>query len=1112
MSNSRLSRRWLPGLLFLLLAACRTPAPDVVPTQAVIATVPATATAPVAPADTATPPPLPTEPPPTAEPPTAEPPTAEPSPEPSPESPPAAGTPPLPAGIAYDLGEAIIIQERFAGGARFREMPVRLNGVMAVPEAGEADRGTPYPVVLILHGTHPGCPLDENGVDAWPCAIEDEQPNYAGFEYLVRELAARGYVALSININAENTFGFGEPIGGERITQIVDLHLSALAEAAAGGENNFGVELQGVADVRRLAFFGHSRGGEAASWLASNHDFGPGLDSPYALANRGYGPVRGLLLIAPAVAVFGADPPRVPMATIIAGCDGDVFDGAGQHFYEAARHAPDNPPATSVILAGASHNAFNTILGPDLFGAPDRSDCRTLLEPEAQRGFLVDYAAGFLATLFSPDPRAQLDAAARMGMDATSPAPSEILGLPARVSALAGATDRQPLLVPSGEADLATHPLGGLVVAEGLTTHYCQAGFSTPNEVPGSEPCGRPTTTMPGYPAMAIVTWTDPDGELRFELPEGARDLSRFTTLSLRAAVDPLSPLNAEGATQRFSVRLTDGDGEAAVMTTRTDEPALAFPPGDTREDDFFGTVFTGLVPMTTIRLPLPEGAAVDLSNITEIALVFDQTLSGNLFIGDVELVRPPHIIGAYSTLLENAAGDSELSGIARLNGASSCTGAFVHPSGDDDAPAYLITNGHCAQEWDANRVFIDVPVEGWSATFNYFVDTVEEQVSVPVSRVAYSTMKGRDVALLELETTAGELIAQGIRPLTIADGMPEEPFAMRVVGVPVSSVPADLSYLREERCLAVGRADLLEFIWHFNDAVINACQDIYGGSSGSPVFAGDDAAVIALINTTNIGGRTACGLGNPCEVRPDGVVMNPDTSYATPVAAVGACFGEDGRFDLSAAGCPLDDGRQLSLEGFPPQGIQSVTVTADGSEQVAGWNTALVGDLPYFRYKIGRAGEVDCRTEEGYSEVVALAERSLIDEPLPPEEGFYVLCVLAGESPEVDGTWQPVERPTMVWAEIDMTPPALRPELSIAPDGFGGFRFEPLFAPPELSHFEVLFGPAEEIDCADRDAYVPYRRFPFNLPPEQVPARICVVGFDVAGNEGEPYEVVVGE
>ena len=82
----------------------------------------------------------------------------------------------LPPAVEYNLGDATIIQERFPEDSRFRNMPVRLNGVIAAPEAGG-----PYPVVLILHGTHPGCPEVEHGVDRWPCDPAVEQPNYRGF-------------------------------------------------------------------------------------------------------------------------------------------------------------------------------------------------------------------------------------------------------------------------------------------------------------------------------------------------------------------------------------------------------------------------------------------------------------------------------------------------------------------------------------------------------------------------------------------------------------------------------------------------------------------------------------------------------------------------------------------------------------------------------------------------------------------------------------------------------------------------------------------------------------------------------------------------------------------
>ncbi|MCU0489209.1 MAG: hypothetical protein MUE67_09680, partial [Anaerolineales bacterium] len=63
----------------------------------------------------------------------------------------------LPAFTQYNLGETTITQATFPEDSRFRNMPVRLNGIIAAPTGNEG----PYPVVVILHGNHPGCPVPE---------------------------------------------------------------------------------------------------------------------------------------------------------------------------------------------------------------------------------------------------------------------------------------------------------------------------------------------------------------------------------------------------------------------------------------------------------------------------------------------------------------------------------------------------------------------------------------------------------------------------------------------------------------------------------------------------------------------------------------------------------------------------------------------------------------------------------------------------------------------------------------------------------------------------------------------------------------------------------------
>jgi hypothetical protein len=88
-------------------------------------------------------------------------------------------------------------------------------------------------------------------------------------------------------------------------------------------------------------------------------------------------------------------------------------------------------------------------------------------------------------------------------------------------------------------------------------------------------------------------------------------------------------------------VQVTDGAGKTAAVHTRPAEPALQFPLGKVEDDPVFeGGLFSGRVPMAIVRLPLKDFEGVNLSDIRELALVFDRTPSGSLFIGDVEVVR----------------------------------------------------------------------------------------------------------------------------------------------------------------------------------------------------------------------------------------------------------------------------------------------------------------------------------------------------------------------------------------------------------------------------------------------------------------------------------------
>ena len=86
---------------------------------------------------------------------------------------------------------------------------------------------------------------------------------------------------------------------------------------------------------------------------------------------------------------------------------------------------------------------------------------------------------------------------------------------------------------------------------------------------------------------------------------------------------------------------MTDAYGATATVVIGPDEPALQYMTGEFREDEMFPPgLLDAIVHMTTVRVPLVSFAGVDLSDVDEVALVFDQTASGTLFVADVEVAR----------------------------------------------------------------------------------------------------------------------------------------------------------------------------------------------------------------------------------------------------------------------------------------------------------------------------------------------------------------------------------------------------------------------------------------------------------------------------------------
>ena len=468
------------------------------------------------------------------------------------------------------------------------------------------------------------------------------------------------------------------------------------------------------------------------------------------------------------------------------------------------------------------------------------------------------------------------------------------------------------------------------------------------------------------------------------------------------------------------------------------------------------------------------------------------------------------------SVLLSNDDGRNPYSGIVRYIGRAQCTGVFVTtvPAGEDpgDAPAYVLTNGHCPEFPGSNDVIVNRPApSSHRVVFNYFADTTTRHFPVPVVRIAYATMKGQDVAVLELAARYDDIVRSGFEPWPVTLTLPASDEPVVVVGAPLTGA-ADTSFLRLAACQLESRAQvLLEYIWHWFDYFRNRCSDISGGSSGSPVISRLTGRLLGLVNTTTIGAveHSECFINHPCEAVPGDVASRANTSYMTPLVRVDRCFDEGGRFDVARQGCPLDSGLQVD--------VTPAFLGAQNPRREAGlvaaprrrWNVAVSGRFDHFRYKVVDVASGDCRDLRGYGMSRRVSDQPLIDDPLPQAEGHHFLCVIGGAGTRWGDRWQSIDHPTIVTVRIDTIPPRIPARITVREGNLSWFvEFGTI--EPEISGYVYKFGRPGETRCDDpadyRAALIPF----ISLSKANRPYVFCAIPHDSALNPGQTFEVLL--
>jgi V8-like Glu-specific endopeptidase len=433
---------------------------------------------------------------------------------------------------------------------------------------------------------------------------------------------------------------------------------------------------------------------------------------------------------------------------------------------------------------------------------------------------------------------------------------------------------------------------------------------------------------------------------------------------------------------------------------------------------------------------------------------------------------------------------DKRLMAIGQFVGPMFCTATYVEvPSQTLDSPAYIITNGHCANDFfEDNPIYIDKSISAQVIFKNIEGIPENQHVIFNTKKIAYATMKGTDLAIIELDHTNRELKKAGILPLKIASKSAEKGTLVHAYGYPLYLGQLGLRGSKGE---LGGSSMVAEFLWIWKDFYSVFMKDIASGSSGSPVFENLSTGVWGMINTTTIGATGTCELGAPCEfaqtIAPS---IKPETTYLFDIRNIRTSFNSKGIFDINSNTSVLEKpaGFTVSLEsgkrnfGMKDLEEKKLIFTSSSFQTTS--------------YRLDAFENYDWNNSAGFLPMTNEFESV----NFPEKESFYVLTL------QSDGN------KNRLTFKMDFTAPdfsLIQLNQSKVTDGL---FISPVFIYPELVGFRWKIGPLATCDCSDTSDFQLFTRNAEFVGNNELPVKVCVIGSDLAGNQSKVKEFILNK
>jgi hypothetical protein len=434
----------------------------------------------------------------------------------------------------------------------------------------------------------------------------------------------------------------------------------------------------------------------------------------------------------------------------------------------------------------------------------------------------------------------------------------------------------------------------------------------------------------------------------------------------------------------------------------------------------------------------------------------------------------------------------------------SYCTASLIdsrNGSLDASGPAYILTSGHCVDLGSLN-ISSDIPLDG-HVDFDYFLGNMQNTERYALKKLVRSTMRGADLAIIELDTPLQSLLDKGIEPLKISPHLPPNGMNLLIVGIPSGHENAPA--LRLSACPLEGAEDLVEDVYVFRAFHKHRCKGLAPGSSGSPVLDRISNQIVGVLSTSTRGvkAENRCQQNAPCEIDNGQPVLAPETSYSNPAIGLKTCFSQ-GLFNPLDLECALQSTLEMTLGGnYDPSTFSRVTTDDQGNAVLPKWSWSFSVDTPFYRHKTVRKPS-ECESPHYYGNAID-AKQALIDDSIGPEPGLYFLCIIGVDSPEQRPAREMMNKPVIVAMEVAPAGPTRMPEMKIERTADGDYKVTPHYSNPWLWVYAFKSGPADAVQCDDSQGYMREYVEVKTIRAAHLPMKICSIVYEMGKQPSAP-------